>query len=48
MRTLFKILCIINLIGMIIGMFRGNIISVVGNGFSSTVMAILSNDIEES
>lgn len=47
MKTLFKILCVINLIGMIIGMFRGNIITVVGNGFSATVMAILSNDIKE-
>lgn len=40
----FRSICIINLIGIIIGTCNNNIISIVSNGFMATIMAILSND----
>lgn len=44
MKIFLRIICIINLIGMFVGLKTGNMFYVVSNGFCATIMAILSND----
>lgn len=44
MKIFLRIICVMGLIGMIIGLITGRMISVVSNGFCATIMAILSND----
>ena len=44
MKTFLRIICLLNMIGMLYSLVTNNMINLVSNGFCAVIMITLSND----